>query len=410
MKIHKKTSETAMKLALSNLIVFFIMLGFFLIQKIYGPIIFGTISNNLFSEFYKKNAISNISQYVLPDPDYLMEISTVNWMTEELTEKIRQKQNFDSCKLCESEAINNRRNANFHISAEYNPNSSERDAILSVMLHYSFNLETFIRSLRTTGCKAKVIVFHDDQSLQTLTPYMLDLIKNCGIIMINIGTVTEKFVRHTYELRHTWYFAFMKKYRNDFDRIIVSDISDVFFQADPFTTEFTNNTFQATTELIGLDKEDQNRDWIKSIQPNFDDMFWYGRIPLCFGLLYGSMETWITFYNILYEQDDWKHFEVKTIDQGYLNVYFYHNLFADNGLHITATMPDDLIVSARGTTGILGNDIETKYVLLKDSTKIPAMIHHYNRVCLFIDNIQEVCPSLNIDNSFAYAKPKETTC
>ena len=364
------------------------------------------ISNNLFSDFFKKNAITEDRDDFVDAPDYVYDIGSTKWMTDELEKSLKKSLNISNCLLCKSREMHERSLKGKRRIG----NSTPRDLIIVPMMKYSYNLEIFVRSLRSTGCKARIVIFHDEMSLESLNEYVYKLIEDCGVILIDIGVIQPRFVPFPYEVRHPWYYKFLLHFRKDFDRIIISDLSDVFFQTDPFTEEFTNRTMQITTELVTLDKCPINREWVEKADPYYDPVFYQGRITLCFGLFYGSMNAMLSFYDTFFRKKAWANFRLKTIDQGYLNYYFYRGKFAKNGLHLTATLPNDLIISVRGGASNDVIDNETGYVLMNNTVVIPAMIHHYNRICSFISNIKHVCPSENPDKEYAYAKPKETTC
>ena len=365
-----------------------------------------SISNDLFSEYFKKNAITEDRNDFVDAPDYVYDIGNTKWMTDDLEKAVKKTLNTSGCLLCDSAEMRQRGQS----GKRRRGNSTPRDLIVVSMMRYSYNLETFVRSLRSTGCRARVVIFHDERSLESVNGYMRGLLDACGVILIDIGVIQPRFVAFPYEVRHPWYYKFLLRFRGDFDRVITSDLSDVFFQTDPFTEEFTNRTLQATTELVTLDRCPLNREWVEKSDPYYDPVFYQGRISLCFGLLYGSTNAMLAFYDTFFRTRAWREFKIKTIDQGYLNYYFYRGKFAKRGLHLTATLPNDLIISARGGASKNVTDSETGYVLMDNSVVIPAMIHHYNRICSFISNIKHVCPSENPDKEFAYAKPKETTC
>jgi hypothetical protein len=382
-----------------------IVFAFFCVPR-YSLLSNAMISNGLFSECYKKNAIDTVVTNFVSPPDYVYNISTKKWLTDDLDYRVRTQNNIQNCVLCDSKEMRQReKNGKWRVG-----NSTPRDVILTVMMRYSYNLETFIRSLRSTGCKAKVVIFHDEKSIESLNSYMFELIEKCGITLINIGTIKPKYVSNPYEVRHPWYYTFLLHYKNDFDRIIITDLVDVFFQTDPFTEDFTNQTLQTTTELVTLDKCPLNKEWISKADPLYDPVFYKGRICLCFGLLYGSMNAMLTLYDTLFRTKEWGKFEFQTVDQGYLNYFFYRGKFANRGLHLTATLPNDLIISARGGAPSNVNDSDTGFVMMDNTVVIPAMIHHYNRICPFINNIKNVCPSKNTNKEYAFAMPKETTC
>ncbi|EAY04576.1 hypothetical protein TVAG_233120 [Trichomonas vaginalis G3] len=327
-------------------------------------------------------------------PSYIHEIGTKEWTDIDLENKL-SKIDWSECPNCDL------------IHRPTKVNSTSRDFIIVAMINCSNNLQGFLRSLRSTGSRAMVVLFCDELAMKQLSDFHKDLIQKCGAILINIGKMPTKFLKKPFENRHPLFYTFLYKYRKLIDRVIMVDLLDVYFQEDPFTPDFNSSTFAATTEMVKFSTCPINTEWISVADPNYDPYFYADKTPLCFGMVYGCITCFLKFYDIIFKQKPWKNFQISTIDQGYLNYYFYKGIFSRNGLFVAGSKAGDKIISTRG-----GN-VSSKVgpygeMLMEGSDNVPAILHHYNRHCKLWQDIHRKCKLVGSDSK-AYAKQKEMT-
>lgn len=129
-----------------------------------------------------------------------------------------------------------------------NSDSTPRDAIIVSMLNLTYGFVPFVRSLRTTGCKATIVVFINNVAKKKIDESMQQFSKSCGVTFINIGSTTLDR-NHFLLIRNPIIYDFLKLRPNLFDRILTVDVFDTIFQGDPFYTEFDR-------ESIGFSVED----------------------------------------------------------------------------------------------------------------------------------------------------------
>ena len=236
------------------------------------------------------------------------------------------------------------------------------------------------------------------------------IFENCGMILIDIGDFQAPYNEHVFEARHIFFFAFLKRFKDKYDRILLLDMADSFIQYDPFTTEISNTTFQTTTEIVTFETCSVNSQWVKDCDPNYDPDFYAKKVPLNLGFIYGSIGGFMLYYDFIYRQKDWAEFDIHTIDQGYQNYYYYRGLFAKHGLFLTASLPGDTLVSVRGGKSKLEPNSDGLWVL--EGTNRPSAVYHqYNRICPLWKGIQEICPPIgDKEQSFALLKEISHEC
>jgi hypothetical protein len=278
-------------------------------------------------------------------------------------------------------------------------NSAPRDLVLGLMTGITTNAITFVRTLRSVKCLASVVLFVDDQFLSTLGPKGVELMSGCGVTLLNLGKLLPPYADHVFEIRHVFYYDFLVRFRDAFDRVIVVDVADTVFQMDPFTVIFTGKIMAATSEFVTLNADETNNTaWIRIADPEYakDASFYDDRVALNAGFLYGSMEGFMHFYEVFITIPAFDNFTFQTIDQGYLNFLYYRGHFQRAGLDLKVSHPGDQLLSVRGISFLPDQDKLGKY-RVKGFWMVPAAIHQYNRICPILKKISTLCPRLDFD-------------
>lgn len=351
----------------------------------------------VFNISMRHKAFENYLTNIVEVPKYIVNVSSIQWNTTDLESKLVFSVSSE-CPLC-----------NNHYKHPKS-NSNSRDLVLTCMLGYTRNALTWIRSLRSTGCKAAVVVFLDSKARQVMTPSEKIIFEKCGMILIDIGDFLPPYNQHVFEARHIFFFAFLRRFQHLYDRILLLDLADSFIQYDPFTDEITNTTFQTTTEIVTFETCPVNTKWVVDCDPEYDASFYAKKVPLNLGFIFGSIGGFMYYYDFIYRQKDWAEFDIHTIDQGYQNYYYYRGLFANHGLHLTATLPGDTLVSVRGGRVRMEPNSDGLWVL--EGTNRPSAVYHqYNRICPLWKGVQEVCPPIGEkEQSFALLKEISHPC
>lgn len=184
-------------------------------------------------------------------------------------------------------------------------------------------------------------------------------------------------------------------------------MSDTFFQGDPFTEEFTFDTMAFTTEISRFENDEVNDKWVKDADEDYTPEFYAKRVPLNNGLYFGGMAPFMKYYNIFLKHPDFENFTIRTIDQGYLNYYYYKGIFASNGLKVRCTFPGDSIISARRGTS---EPAPGGFVRISGTNVTPLCIHQYNRMCPMVEHVKASCPSEKYTMPYARLKEVSQNC
>lgn len=341
------------------------------------------ISGNSYQESFLQQRAFNEPLYSFRRaPRYFKQMTSIKWW--KFTRNFTNWTLSSNCQTCKHEYRN-------QIA-----NSSKRDLILGIQVGGVKNLMTFIRTLRGTGCEATVILFVDTSFINKSTSFEKQMLKDCGIQLINMGKMHMPYRKFLFESRHLIYNEFLKKYRKVFDRVIIIDIADTVFQIDPFTQEFGYYTLDFSTEGYLLNSDPENNTlWISIADPNYQKhkIIYDDKYPLNFGLFYGSIDAILHFYNIFLKCKIYTDFKVNTIDQGYLNFLFYNGFFEKHNINIHLTKPGDYLVSMRGYTTVPDSNYPEMYTF-KHKPTIPAILHQYNRQETLLNHVISSCPKL----------------
>lgn len=280
-------------------------------------------------------------------------------------------------------------------------NSNSSDLILSFLYGNEYNnILTFIRSLRTAKSKATVIFFATSRRISICPTHHIQEFKRCGGIIFDVGE-EHFFDQNPLFLRFYLYKLFIRLYVTLFNRIILCDVFDTFFQYDPFNQEFPEHFVYSTIENQDLTRS-VNGKWIKETDPNFKSyVFYKGKYVLCLGFIYGGINSMNKLLNLFINLNVFKRVPRFSNDQSLFNYLYYQGDFKDilkldmNGNMVSATL------------WTFKNTPNKDGLMVVDSlatNAIPSAIHQYDRVCPLRRFIEDLCPALGSWHSKPYAK------
>lgn len=144
---------------------------------------------------------------------------------------------FSKCTFC-----------NFN-STENTTRDDSKDLVIGVSVSQYANVYPFIQSLRSTGCKAQVLLIVDNTLLNFTKIVTPTFFEDCGVNLVSIGDTTNKIKRlvYYYYIKHFSTAFFLNSHRG-FNRVFVTDVSDVVFQQNPFQLQISEPFFIVPTE------------------------------------------------------------------------------------------------------------------------------------------------------------------
>lgn len=267
------------------------------------------------------------------------------------------------------------------------PNSTVRDLIMMATTEYNQNLLWLIRSIRTSGCIAKIIIFTTDNVKFS------KCLLSCGIEQIVVSPLTSRALQSPHKIRWEWYFQYLQHNLNSYDRIMHVDAFDTFFFGDPFSFASDFNTLYFQQEGQIIKKCAYNRNWLYSCHKDAKKKMISNNMILCSGSLIGGVFPFFQFLKTLVSQDNWHHCWKVGYDQGDFNYIYYTKWQSlSNSLNISnklLTCEDRFMTMFYCVKSPIIWNNENQLIDQKTNRTI-IFIHQYNRfpkILLFVKKI-----------------------
>lgn len=305
-------------------------------------------------------------------------VSDVNWIYDkDIVSRIKSS-DYHNCSLCSFKSTSD------------DANSSRDDLVLGLLYgEFPFNFLTLVRSIRTTGCKASVVIFACNGVIESIRGKYREKLEECGVNIFPLRNFTRVNGIHGNLLRHMYFALFLNLYHKEFKRVIILDVYDTFFQKDPFTRDFENETVLFSYETIVYQKNRINWKWIRNIDKTFSRKKHRHSMPLCSGLFGGTSASLINFYNIFVNIPYWEWIGMKCQDQGVLNYLYLTNKLTDTvKFDDHHTLVSAFLVNFSTTLSPDG------FVMYRNTNHVPYVIHQYDRICFASNFIKNACPVL----------------
>ena len=304
------------------------------------------------------------------------------------------------CKLCSFQALGQNNTI---------PNSSERDIILTVAIGAVYNIIPFIRTLRTTNCKARVVIFIDSLTLSSMNTSMYEDISKCGIQFVDIGTKVPSEAEDIFFYRYIIFNNFLRENEQEIDRVILVDLFDTVFQNDPFITNFSENILYLSEEgyplMDSLFNTIQIRKNIHNMNPQtFDDNSVYqsnylkkikNKHIINGGLQAGGLLPMLSFLSIMAKIGNESAMKAYGDDQAFLNIFAYSKLLK-KVCDFEIVPSSSYFMSSNALYCMLEKNPfrnDSKFGNFSRGSKVPSILHQYNRCQDIIDELLAVCPN-----------------
>jgi len=279
---------------------------------------------------------------------------------------------------------------------DFGANSSPHDLVVTMALKKMYSIVPWIRSLRTTGCRATVVLFTDQSTLSSFSNDLREIIAACDIIVHDIGDISSLNPNQVFFSRFIILSDYLRKNNGKYNRVFLADLFDTAFQGDPFNHDFKNDTMYFIDEGFVIGKNTTNSKWIDKIK-GFNSSIISHKQVLCGGMTWGGVKPFLSFIEALKSVVDMKTFYIPTIDQGLIN-YIVHtgiiNRFVDK---YTIMLPENGIT----TLGTKYSDFTYKdpfgSIKHKKSGNYLRAIHQYDRSQHMIKSFLESCPKGNLN-------------
>ena len=257
----------------------------------------------------------------------------------------------------------------------------KKNLVMAAAKGYSFyDLEPFLLSFKKNCTSADLVIFVDE-----LSDFTTAKIKSCveGVQLIPIPAEVKHYA--IVNSRFVMYKKFLDENAN-YEKIFVTDIADVIFQADVFEKYAKQKNFlvcAAEGITVGDDPGGFNQTWTRAFLGEEGFQKLKNKTVLCAGTILGSCaEMKILFQRLLDAIFD------KTshgIDQVFY-IYIIHNKLVP----VKNLIKSDVRTGEILTVSVL-QDYETlNEKILRGDGKVPAVVHQYNRKPELISFVDEI--------------------
>lgn len=266
---------------------------------------------------------------------------------------------------------------------KYISDSSKNDTIFSffysykpsdeVINKYINSLNKFVRSLRTTGSRCKVVIF---SNILNVTKEM----ESCGVIIIN---ATINYHKKQDSIVRFLRFYLVKQFINDFgeyiDRCMFCDLRDTLFQYDPFNTLFERSKYiYISTENNFIGSCKVNSKWFYQVK-NVDYEHYFKNKIINSGLIAGDKNIVESVFHLITVMLGGDNFVHTIHDQVYWNMLIHSATFFHRYSKKAVFCNDESFLStvsqSLNKTTLLYN--RSKIAI---NNTIPAVVHQYDRI------------------------------
>lgn len=274
------------------------------------------------------------------------------------------------------------------IPRESHARSSNRDVIMMMIAKKFGRIDLNIRSLRSTGCKARVIIFVD--SALRVEKDFLSLTEDCGCEVDYIN-LTDQQKKAPHLARFQVYKQWLDKNIRDVDRVMHIDAFDTFFQHDPFNEGISHNALDIVLEDKKIGDCPWNSNWLeKCYGPKIRDEL--GRdVIACSGSIGGNAKLFKKLLKILVSLSKFKQCWNPSIDQAHLNYLLYTGRLERAHIPVKVHGCNSSFLTMTWCSK-KRREIDHTGLLLNPAGEEPALVHQYNRYKEVIEHYERICP------------------
>ncbi|MBI5857852.1 MAG: hypothetical protein HZB42_09380 [Sphingobacteriales bacterium] len=240
----------------------------------------------------------------------------------------------------------------------------KKNLVLGILDNYSFHqLKKFFLSINTTGFPGDIYMLVGSNT----TPRTIRLLKKHAVNTIlfrdltslpaeNLAAAAFRFPQpiNYFNFRHYLYYDFLKRHKDKYEYVLLTDVRDVYFQRDPFDFEKTSGLYCA---LEGKTKK------LKDCRFNGPWMeFIYGRKVLdeigdniisCAGTTWGKVDAMLDYLTRMLQEIEKLKDAKKSIDQAIHNYMIWKHMLPDvkflnndDGVVLTLSYEHDYTIGA----------------------------------------------------------------
>ena len=267
---------------------------------------------------------------------------------------------------------------------------TKKNLIIGCIENYSLNIVLpFFKSLIYSKITNYDIVIF----ISKVTSELINYLKSIKVIIYKISEKYKHFP--LLSLRWKLYIDFLKENKNKYNLVFHADIRDTIFQKDIFKSYENLGPFLGVAIEDGILSEKVNKKWIIDFVGEEKHKKIQKERIICFGTLWGTLNKFLDFSKILWQNLIQKPF---IIDQGIGNYLIYYEKILK-----------EFIIKSDNYGPVMTLGLTKRFNILTDNEsnilnfggEIASVIHQYDRkIDIRMSIINKYCPeNLNLNNS-----------
>lgn len=265
--------------------------------------------------------------------------------------------------------------------------SSRNDLVITGVFGQEKRFNKFIRSLRSTGCKAKVVVV----SNVSLKKEYQEKYKKCDVDFFVMKSPPNTMNMYPHSLRYVGYQQYFDIFKNQtFNRVLHADSFDVFFQKDPFTKDIHNDHLYFTMEDVLIQNSSWNSGWLTRAYNNSIATALGNYTVSCSGTLIGGYSQFLKYLEVLLNHPPFWANGRHSLDQAYHNFLLHTSAFKEAGINQEYMGCNSEIVTMH-YCGRIKQVIKKGLIYTPNGRIIPAIVHQYTLYQSMNDAIKKMC-------------------
>lgn len=193
--------------------------------------------------------------------------------------------------------------------------STRRDAIFMLATEFRSSTEVLIRSFRTAGCRARIVIFAGR-----------DFKPSAGMLGCDIEIVKEAMGARSWmslvQIRFEWYHSYLETRRDEFDRILHLDSRDSFCFGDPFSVATDRDKLYLVGEAFPINFSIHNSAWVRRVYKGLNEKLLANTL-VNGGAFVGGSDPVFYFLDRLVRHVEWSFFWGFGSDQASINYLVY---------------------------------------------------------------------------------------
>jgi hypothetical protein len=272
------------------------------------------------------------------------------------------------------------------------PTSTRRDVVLAAALTELKRVEYFLRTLRTTGTRARVILFLDDE--KTATDDWLRFFSACDIEPVFV-THADAVVRSAPKLsRYYFYQQWLRAHIREVDRVIHTDTFDVIFQSDPFLPSIDAAKLYFTFEPVVLRDSHWTMNWMVQCFGKAAIAGWLDRPVSCSGVTVGGARPFLAYLETLLGIPNWTNCFGHSLDQAHHNFLYYRGDFERAGIVVERLDCNSDFLTMHFCCKKAKCELKENGMMYGNNSAVaPALLHQYNRWKNLTNRNAVICPA-----------------